>query len=170
MDRYQLEIVSLPAQTWLSISYRSSEDRILEQVASAVALVYSLASELGVVMHGMPMTQFGDRHGPQFAAETGFPILELLDLTMYPLAKLTGRCSIAGFGPLHQTVLPATRAISTLHRGPYTSLAVAHRTMRSWGRDNEFQFCGGPREVYLTDPIMANDSRSLETRLYQPIL
>ncbi len=170
MDRYHLEIVSIPAQAWLSISYHSNEERITDQVAGALSLVYTLASELGIAVQGMPMTQFGDRHGPQFAAASGFPIVELVDLNLYPLAKLTGRCSTAGFGPLHQEILPSTRAISTLHRGPYTSLAVAHRTMRSWGRDNEFQFCGGPREVYLTDPIMASDTRSLETRLYQPIL
>ncbi|MBL8891923.1 MAG: hypothetical protein JNL67_18245 [Planctomycetaceae bacterium] len=169
MDRYQLEIVSLPAMTWLSVAYRSSEDRITEQVAAALALVYTLASELGIAVHGHPQTHFGDRHGPQFMAQTGFPILELLDLNLYPLAKSIGRCSVAGFGPLQQEVLPTSRAISTLHRGPYSSLSVGHRTMRSWGRDNEFQFCGGPREVYLTDPIMASDPRTLETRLYQPI-
>lgn len=169
MDRYQLEIVSLPAMTWLSVAYQSSDDRITEQVSAALALVYTLASELGIAVQGNPQTHFGDRHGPQFMARTGFPILELLDLKLYPLAKLSGRCSVAGFGSLQQEVLPTTRAISTLHRGPYSSLSVAHRTMRSWGRDNEFQFSGGPREVYLSDPIMASDPRSLETRLYQPI-
>ncbi len=169
MDRYQLEIVTLPAQTWVSVSYSSSEERIVEQVTQALSLVFTLASELGLAVSGNPMTQFGDRHGPQFAAASGFPIRELIDLKLYPLAKVTGRCSTAGFGPLQQETLPATKALSTVHRGPYNSLAIAHRTMRSWGRDNDFQFDGGPREVYLSDPIMAADPRSLETRLYQPI-
>jgi len=169
VDQYQLEIVSLPAQTWLYTSYQSGEERIADQVAAALSLVYTLGSELGIVVNGNPMTQFGDRHGPRFAAATGFPILQMIDLDLAPLAKLNGRCAAAGFGPIQQEILPATRAITTLHRGPYSTLAVAHRTLRSWGRDNEFRFCGGPREVYVTDPIMANDSGLLETRLYQSI-
>ena len=165
-----MEIVALPAQTWLSISYPSSEDRIADQVAEALSLVFTLGSELGIVVGGNPLTVFSDRNGPHFTAASGLPMIQPIDLNLHPLAKLAGRCAVAGFGPLQQEILPATRAISTLHQGTYGSLAVAHRTLRSWGRDNEFQFTSGPREVYLTDPIMASDPRALETRLYQPVL
>jgi hypothetical protein len=165
-----MEVVSLGPQPWLSIGYTSSEDLVAGQVNGALALVYALASELGVPVAGSPLSRFSDRNGPSFRTESGFPLRESVDLSAWPLATLAGRCSVAGYGPLRQQLLPATKAITTLHRGPYATLAVAHRTLRSWGRDNDFEFYGGPWEVYVSDPLMASDPRTLETRLYQPIL
>lgn len=169
MDQYRLEVVTLPAQAWLSVSYATNEQAVAEQAEAAVSFVFTLASELGVAVSGHPLTQFSDRAGPQFVAATGFPILQLVDLSLFPLAKMAGRCGKAGYGPLEQGWLPAGRAITTSHRGSYATLDVAHRTLRAWGRDNEFVFRGGPREIYLTDPLMSIDPRQLETRLYQPI-
>lgn len=169
MEQYRLEVVTMPAQAWLSVSYPASEQSIAEQAESAVSFVFTLASELGVALSGHPLTQFSDRAGPQFLAATGFPILQFVDLNLFPFAKMAGRCGTAGFGPLEQGWLPAGRTITTLHRGSYGTLDVAHRTLRAWGRDNEFVFRGGPREIYLTDPLMSTDPRQLETRLYQPI-
>lgn len=169
MDQYRLEVVTVPAQAWLSVSYAANEQTVAEQAEAAVSFVFTLAAEIGVAVSGHPLTQFSDRVGPEFMAATGFPIVELVDLNLFPLAKMAGRCGSAGFGPLEQGWLMTGRAITTLHRGPYSELDIAHRTLRAWGRDNDFVFRGGPREIYLTDPLMATDPRQLQTRLYQPI-
>jgi len=169
VDQYRLEVVTLPAQAWLSVSYPASELSAVDQAEAAVSFVFTLASELGVAVSGHPLTQFSDRAGPQFVAATGFPIVEMVDLNLFPLAKMAGRCGQSGYGALEQGWLPAGKAITTVHRGSYATLDVAHRTLRAWGRDNDFVFRGGPREIYLTDPLMATDSCQLETRLYQPI-
>ncbi len=165
-----MEVVSVVACPWLFVGHAANEDTIADRVTMALSFVYTMADELGLVVNGLPATRFSDRSGPSFLAETGFPIVAVPDPTLFPLAQTAGRCSTSGFGALQLGWLPATRAITTLHSGPYTSLAIAHRTLRSWGRDNDFRFSGGPWEVYESDPILADDPRNLETRIYQPIL
>jgi hypothetical protein len=164
-----MEVVQVAAQTWLSVAYTTDETSVADQAAAALALVFAGASELGAVVNGPPMTQFSDRAGPNFIAESGLPIFEPVETALFPRLESAGQCKIKGFGPLTQQVMPATRAIKTMHTGEHEKLAVAHRTLRSWTRDNEFVMTGGPWEVYLTDPLMAADTKQLETELYQPV-
>jgi len=170
LERYQLEVVAVEAQPWLAIAYAADEESLVVKVEQALAVVYSLASKWGIETSGWPLTRFSDRSGPEFVAETGFPISEDVNLDRLPrLAAEASRGCLPGFGPVQRRVLPAGQAATTVHWGPYTTLPVAHRTLRGWGRDHEFTFVGGPWEVYVSDPILASDSRRLETRLFQPI-
>ena len=66
-------------------------------------------------------------------------------------------------------VIPAGRAVVTIHRGPYDSLSESYQQIERWMRDQGLTAAGAPRETYLTDPGDHPDPATWETEIVQPV-
>jgi effector-binding domain-containing protein len=71
-------------------------------------------------------------------------------------------------GDLKCIVNPAGKYVSTIHRGPYDSVAPAYDALTEWAKANGYEPTGIAYEYYLNDPS-ADPSVVAETEIRFPL-
>lgn len=64
--------------------------------------------------------------------------------------------------------LEGGKMASTIHHGPYEEITPAYHTLVGWVTENNYEFAGPPREIYLNDPQLVSADK-LQTRVEFPI-
>ena len=67
------------------------------------------------------------------------------------------------------TEVPQYKIASVIHYGPYSTIGSAYDILEKYIKNNNKSIANDPREVYLTDPSLVNDSTRWETQVYYPI-
>jgi effector-binding domain-containing protein len=75
--------------------------------------------------------------------------------------ELRQPCPLAA--PVVASTLPAGRVATTVHRGPYSGLASAHRAVREWCATHAYEIAGPHWEIYGPHQ---DDPAQLQTEVY----
>jgi effector-binding domain-containing protein len=65
--------------------------------------------------------------------------------------------------------LPAHKAASASHYGPYSTLSETHHALMDWVKANGKHHAGPAREAYPTDPDTEPDSSKWRTDVFYPV-
>ena len=65
-------------------------------------------------------------------------------------------------------MLPACRALATVHRGPYERLPAAYEALAAGMKEEGIEPLAEPREVYLTNPEETSPEK-YETEVLWPV-
>jgi effector-binding domain-containing protein len=76
---------------------------------------------------------------------------------------------LPGAGEVVPSTLPACRALTTIHIGPYETLGDTWGALEAWAIEHHFERGDVMWEVYLTDPQAVPDPAQWQTKLIVPI-
>jgi effector-binding domain-containing protein len=86
---------------------------------------------------------------------------EMLDVTGgFPVKE-----EVPAEGRIEITDLPAGRAATYVHVGPYEHLPQAYELLENWMAENSYTPAFPPYEIYWVDPGQVKDSSELRTEL-----
>ncbi len=118
----------------------------------AYPTVASYLSHYGVGPVGPPYARFHRLEAGGFEVEAGFE----------------ASTPVAGEGDVEPSTLPAGKAASTLHVGPYEELEPAYEALADWIRGRGASPSGDPWEIYETDPSQEPDPARWRTEVFMP--
>lgn len=102
--------------------------------------------------------------GPPFARYIGMPS-ETVDVEVgFPVTGFAATETVAA------GTLPACRAVTGVHAGPYEDLHVTWRALHDWGVERDLAWADTFWESYLTDPRADPDPSHNRTQVVQPLL
>jgi effector-binding domain-containing protein len=76
---------------------------------------------------------------------------------------------VPGKGRVQYKVVPATKAVKGVHFGSYEKTMYLYLAMDEYMADFGLEQAGGPREEYVTDPMMEPDTSKWQTNIYFPV-
>lgn len=107
----------------------------------------------GAQMSGPPFSRYHAWTDTEVDLEAGFPVQN----------------AIAAKGRIQPSQLPAGRAVTCWHQGPYDGLTATHKALAAHLLAEKLVARGGQWEVYWTDPGMVPDPAKWKTQLFAPI-
>ena len=146
---------------------------VVEQQAQPVATIRTkckpgeISATLAVILPeiGATLAAGGIKmSGPPFARYHAFSDTEVDIEAGIPVSK-----PITEKGRVKNSELPAGRAVTVWHIGPYEQLSAAHKALQEHMAANQQKARGGPWEVYWTDPGMVPDPAKWRTQIFAPI-
>ncbi|MCM4082371.1 GyrI-like domain-containing protein [Paractinoplanes hotanensis] len=140
----------------LVIRRRVTRDEIATALAECLPAVFDYAQRQGLAIAGPPFARYPEVGKGSLVIESGITVAE-----PPPSAVLADG--------IEAIVIPAGRAVVTIHRGPYDSLPESYQQIEKWMRDQGLSAAGAPRETYLTDPGDHPDPATWETEIVQPV-
>ena len=66
-------------------------------------------------------------------------------------------------------MLPACRAVSTWHVGPYHTLSATYEKAEKWMAEQKLEKAGASWEIYWTDPGLEPDPAKWRTQILIPV-
>jgi effector-binding domain-containing protein len=150
---YQVEVKDIPEQIVGSIRGRVAVDELDPWIARAIHELFTRLAEQGIRPAGMPFAMM--------PAPNGKEEVEVV-VALPALRHVSERGRVEGL------VVPACRALATLHRGSYSELTAAYRALAVTIEEQGIEPAGEPREVYLTNP-QDNAPDDCETEVLWPV-
>lgn len=135
---------------------RADVNAVADVLAEALPAVFGFVLGQGWAMAGPPLVRHIDQSPAFVTLEAGIPLAEA------PPTPIDHDDIEAGS-------LPAGPALTTIHTGPYDTLAEAHAAIDRWMADNDATSGGSPWEVYLTDPGEVPDPADWQTQVFWPL-
>lgn len=146
-------IVERKAQPVASIRIRCKPNEISKQLAILLPEVMTHLNAVGARMAGAPFSRY-HAYGPDgIDLEAGIPV----------------QAAFEAGGRVANSELPAGRAVTCWHVGPYEKLSAAHAALAEHLAQQKLEASGGPWEVYWTDPGMVPDPAKWRTQLFAPV-
>nr|WP_221381891.1 helix-turn-helix domain-containing protein [Actinoplanes polyasparticus] len=150
-----ISVRDLPTVHALVIRRRVTRDEIATALAECLPAVFDYAQRQGLAIAGPPFARYPEVGMGSLVMESGITVAEP------PSAVLADG--------IEAIVIPAGRAVVTIHRGPYDGLPESYQQIEKWMRDQGLSAAGAPRETYLTDPGDHPDPATWETEIVQPV-
>lgn len=147
------EIIEREAQPVASIRLKCKANEISATLAEIFPEVMQHLNATGAKMVGAPFSRYHSFGDTEVDLEAGIPVSK-------PFTEK---------GRVKNSELPAGKAVTAWHIGPYDKLGEAHKALSAWLTANKLESRGGPWEVYWTDPGMVPDSSKWRTQLFMPI-
>ena len=151
--KYTVERKTLAAIHVLTMSQRTTTDRIADTLAQILPHVFAYASGNAVPLVGPPFCRYRDWSPSGVTVEGGLPIG----------APHRGEGDIVG------DTWPAREVAATIHVGPYDSLNHAYTAVEAWLQERGLATTEEPYEVYLTDPGQVPDPAEWRTEIVWPL-
>jgi effector-binding domain-containing protein len=146
-------IVERTLQPVASIRVQVKPDEISATLAVLLPEVMAHITATGAKMAGAPFSRYHTFGADSIDLEAGIPVAS----------------AITPSGRVQASELPAGKAVTAWHIGPYDQLAKAHAALKAHLESKQLRARGGPWEVYWTDPGMVRDPAKWRTQLFQPI-
>jgi AraC family transcriptional regulator len=150
-----ISVRDLPTVHALVIRRRITRDEIAAALADSLPKVFDYAQRHGLAITGPPFARYPEVGMGSLVIEGGITVAE-------PPSTVLAE-------GIEALVIPAGRAVVTIHRGPYDSLSESHQHIERWMREQGLSAAGAPRETYLTDPGERPDPATWETEIVQPV-
>jgi len=147
------QIVEREVQPVASIRIKCKPADISAQLSIVLPEVMAHLGASGGKMAGPPFSRYHAWGDDEIDLEAGIPVQK----------------AITEKGRIKNSTLPAGKAVTCWHVGPYQDLGKAHTALQAWLEANKHTTRGGPWEVYWTDPGMVPDPAKWRTQLFAPI-
>jgi effector-binding domain-containing protein len=134
---YQVEVRDVPEQIVGSIRGRVAVAELDPWIATAIQELFTRLAEQGIRPAGTPFAMMPAPNGKE----------EVEVVVALPAVRRVG-----DRGRVEGLVVPACRALVTLHRGPYEELTEAYRALAVAMKEQGIEPAAEPREIYLTNP------------------
>ncbi|CAM2064053.1 Helix-turn-helix domain-containing protein [Sulfidibacter corallicola] len=150
---YQVEKKVITATPFLFMKKQTKPEAIAEALASMFVPVFQFATSRGIPFAGPPTARYVS-YGPGLVTiEAGMPIAGQADAE----------------GDITSGSLFGGDVVTTIHKGPYDSLNLAHEAIQVWIAEHNEQADGAPWESYLTDPGEVPDPSEWLTEITYPL-
>ncbi|MBX3463645.1 MAG: GyrI-like domain-containing protein [Planctomycetes bacterium] len=147
------QVVERQAQPVASIRVRVKASEIGTQLAILLPEVAMHLNAVGAQPAGPPFSRHHGQKDGEVDLEAGMPVQK-------PFEEK---------GRVKNGELPAGKAVTGWHVGPYDKLTLAHEALAAHLAGNKMKARGGVWEVYWTDPGMVPDPAKWKTQLFAPI-
>jgi AraC family transcriptional regulator len=151
----EISLRDLPTIHALVIRRRVTRDEIATALGESLPKVFDFAQKHGLAIAGPPFARYPEIGMGSMVIEGGITIVEP---STTPLTD-----------GIEALVIPAGRAATAIHRGPYDTLAESYQEIEKWLREQGLSAAGAPWETYLTDPGERPDPETWETEIVQPV-
>jgi len=149
---YDIKLLDLPDQPALAMRAVMPVEKLPEFFGKAYGAIMARLTALGEYPAGMPFGAYYNLDMTALDVAAGFPVSKM----------------IPDEGDLKCILIPAGKYVSTIHRGPYDSVAPAYDALTEWAKANGYEPTGIAYEYYLNDPS-ADPSVVAETEIRFPI-
>ena len=133
---HNCELIERSDQPTLSIRTRTAVQNLPQVLGDAYAKIMQYMGELGETPGGAPFVAYYNMDMQDLDMEIGFPVLSVL----------------TGKGDVQAGQIPAGKAATCLHTGPYPEIASAYNDLSSWITAQGLHPTGVAYEFYLNDP------------------
>lgn len=161
---YTIVTRDLTPQLALVVRHRIPRSGIAAAIGSSLPHVFHYAQARGYALADKPFTRYVDVGPGLLTIEPGMQVVGSGSPTAGELAwPRTGAAEVL------EVTLPGGPAATTVHAGPYDTLANAYAALEAWIEANGFAAAGAPWECYVTDPAEHPDPKDWKTAVYWPI-
>jgi len=147
------QVVQRAQQHVASIRVKCKPADLSKQLAILLPEVMAHVQAVGAKMAGAPFSRYHKMSDTEIELEAGIPV----------------KAPFEEKGRVKNSKLPAGKAASCWHVGPYQGLGKAHQGLGAWIASQKLTQRGGPWEVYWTDPGMVPDPKKWRTQLFVPL-
>ena len=145
----KVELKEQPAQIVLGKRFRTSTEKIKEDIGAGFVAIFAYLDESGEPPGGMPFAlYFGDMDD----FDPGDFEMELCIPVGLPLE---------GRGDLVVREVPGGLAAVLMHKGPYSEMGAVYGDIGAWVKENGYVYSGPAREVWFNDPSQVPESELL---------
>lgn len=151
----EFKIENLPEQPVIGIRSRTSMDRIQETVGNAYGALFGFLGGKQIPPAGPPMSIYYDEE------------MNEADFEVEPAVPVAGPVDTEGDIVYH--VLPAVRAATAMHMGPYDGMKDTYEAMLEWFAAEGLKPLAPMWEIYLNDPDQVEKPEEIMTRIVWPV-
>ena len=148
---YQCEIKDQAAQPTVSLRTRAAVGQLPQVLGQTFGAIMQYLGELGEQPVGMPFVAYYNMDMQNLDIEIGFPVSR-------PLPDR---------GELKCGALPVGKIATTLHFGPYDSIAPAYEALTQFVQASGYPPTGVAYEIYFSDP--STPPEQIQTQIVFPL-
>jgi effector-binding domain-containing protein len=149
---YTCEIKEQSSQPVLSVRTTTSVQELPKVLGEAYRAIAEFLGKTGQQPSGPPFAAYYNMDMQNLDVEAGFPVSRTLE----------------GRGNIQASVIPAGKAATTLHTGPYSEIEPAYQALTQWMGEQSRKATGVAYEFYLNDPS-DTPPEELQTRIQMPL-
>ena len=151
----EIELEELPDQPVVGMRFRSSIEKIAEDIGNGYAKVFGILGQKQVSPAGPPFALYFDleMNEQDFDMETCVPVDSEVEVE----------------GEVIYHVLPGGKHTTTMHMGPYDQMVPTYQAMLEWMGEKGLKPLAPVREVYLNDPSQVADPKEIMTKIIWPV-
>jgi effector-binding domain-containing protein len=150
---YQCELLDRTEQPVLSVRARGAVKDLPAIMGRSYGAIGAYLGRMGQMPAGAPFVAYHNQDMQNLDLEIGFPVAKHLP----------------GQGEIQSGKMPAGKAASCLHIGPYDKIKPAYQALGQWMQSKGYQGTGVCYEIYLNDP-QQTPPEQLQTQILFPIL
>jgi effector-binding domain-containing protein len=150
---YDIEVKELPKTVGVSIRETTATDGLGPAMRQLYPVVWTFLEKRGLEAAGPRFAVYHQYSEEEADFEAGYPVSE----------------PVVGEGRVQATELPATRAVVTVHVGPYTTIGQAHDALHEWMHGQGYEHGAAVREIYEIGPGEDEDSTNWRTEVVYPL-
>jgi AraC family transcriptional regulator len=162
---YSIVKKDLAPQPVLVVRRRVKRSEIAATIGSALPGIFQYAQQRGIALAGHPFTRYVDVGAGLLTIEPGMRVVG----PDQPAAAAGAAPPNGGEPEVIEDVLPGGPAATTVHAGPYDTLAEAYAALEGWIESQGLQRAGAPWESYITDPAEHPDPKDWKTEVCWPV-
>ena len=149
----EFRTTQLAAQPILGIRETTTLDQLAQRMGPLFGEVHGYLKQHGQAPAGMPLARYHSMDGNTVDLECALPVA----------------APLAGTDRIRACELPAGRAATVTHRGPYDELSRTWAALTEWMKEQGLEAAGAPWEVYVTDPGAEPDRSKWRTDVFFPV-
>lgn|GEM_PF-6126414 len=148
-----VSIVEVTRQKVLVKQVTAPPQKLRAAIRKAVTDATNAAKRSRLDIAGPPVVRYIQRGPLSFVVEAGVPV----------------QGSAPARPGLRIVELPAGKAATITHMGPYEQLPATHQILDQWLEAQKQRATGRRWEVFVSNPVVVRDPAKLETKIFVPL-
>ena len=146
-----IELVELSKQPILAIRTRTSLEDLPKVISASYSKLMAYMDELGEPPTFAPFTAYYNQDLRDLEVEMGFPVAKILP----------------DKDEIHSSFIPAGKAATCMHEGPYSEMKMTYRDLFIWADKNGYEPVGVFYEYYFSKPEVPENAHV--TKIVMPL-